>query len=172
MGQRITEFNRAEHGAIAGVGRVNRRRSSQVATWARFHLSTHSLEHQAPAPESGSGARAASSSAAAPSGPNSTAIQWVPGRESSAILIIMVNGTEMNMPIGPSTQLQNTGDRNTTGADKSTPRPTRVLVDVRRGRRSPEGNVESRLRAGSMGHGAWGTAIRHENQFWIFRSAN
>ena len=96
----------------------------------------------------------------------------VPGRESSAILIIMVNGTEMNMPIGPSTQLQNTGDRNTTGADKSTPRPTRVLVDVRRGRRSPEGNVESRLRAGSMGHGAWGTAIRHENQFWIFRSAN
>ena len=90
-------------------------------------IDTLSLEHQAPAPESGSGARAASSSAAAPSGPNSTAIQWVPGRESSAILIIMVNGTEMNMPFGPGTQLQNTGDRNTTGADKSTPRPTRVL---------------------------------------------
>ena len=152
MGRRITEFNRAEHGAIAGVERVNRRRSSPAATWARFDLSTHSLEHQAPAPESGSGARAASSSAAAPSGPNSTAIQWVPGRESSALLIIMVNGTEMNMPIGPSTQLQNTGDRNTTGADKSTPRPTRVLGG-RAQRRSAPRRATSSL--GSV-RAAWG----------------
>ena len=49
MGRRVTDFDRAEHGAIAGVECVNRRRSSPVATWDRFDLSRHSLEHQMPA---------------------------------------------------------------------------------------------------------------------------
>ena len=42
-------FRQGRTCAIAGVECVNRRRSSPVATWARFDLSRHSLEHQTPA---------------------------------------------------------------------------------------------------------------------------
>ena len=141
-----------------------------MARWARFDLSRHSLEHQAPAPESGSGARTASSSSPAPFGPSSTAIQWVSGRESSAILIIMASGTEMSIPIDPSTQPQNTGARNTTSADRPRPRPQ--ASPGRRTKRRSLSKGRHRDSAPREQHGTWGTAIRHENQFWTFRSTN
>ncbi len=55
--------------------------------------------------------------------PISTASQRVPSSLSSAIFRLMVSGTESSMPMGPSTQPQNSTETITTSGDSPSPWP-------------------------------------------------